>query len=65
MSLSITRLATHWDADEAYTVMVFLDELREQLWQSHGDAVTAMLRDATSHHDDRQLELPFESTPPF
>lgn len=65
MSLSITRLATHWDAGEAYTVLAFLDQLREELWQTHGDAVTAMLRKATSHHDDHQLELPFEPTSPF
>jgi hypothetical protein len=31
MSLSITHLPTHWEAGEAYTVIAFLDLLRDQL----------------------------------
>ena len=59
MSLSITRLPTHWDADEAYTVIAFLDLLRDQLWETYGDDITTMLRDVT-HHDERQIELAFD-----
>ena len=58
MSLSITRLPTHWNADEAYTVIAFLDLLRDQLMESYGDEITAMLREAaTTHTDDRQIEI--------
>jgi hypothetical protein len=59
MSLSITRLPTHWNADEAYTVIAFLDLLRDQLWETYGDEITTMLRDAT-HQDKRQIELEFD-----
>jgi hypothetical protein len=61
MSLSVTRLTTHWSAAEAYTVIVFLDELRDQLWETYGDQITEMLQaDIESNHDDRQTELPFD-----
>ena len=61
MSLSITHLPTHWDADEAYTVIAFLDLLRDQLWETYGDDITAMLRDAVNtNRDDRQIELAFD-----
>ena len=60
MSLSFTHLPTHWDAGEAYTVIAFLDLLRDQLWETYGDEITAMLRDADDRHrDDSQIELAF------
>ena len=61
MSLSFTHLPTHWNADEAYTVIAFLDLLRDQLWETYGDDITAMLQDAASaNRDDRQITLAFD-----
>ena len=61
MSLSFTHLPTHWDTGEAYTVIAFLDLLRDQLWETYGDDITAMLRDAGGgDHTDRQIELAFD-----
>jgi hypothetical protein len=61
MSLSFTHLPTHWDTGEAYTVIAFLDLLRDHLWETYGDDITAMLRDAgDGGHDDRQIELAFD-----
>ncbi len=48
MSMKITPLHTHWSAEEAYTVIEFLEVLREQLWETHGDAVVDMLREASA-----------------
>ena len=61
MSLSITRLPTHWDTAEAYTVIAFLDLLRDQLWETYGDDITAMLQ-AADHGsvDEQQTELAFD-----
>ena len=61
MSLSITRLPTHWDAAEAYTVIAFLDLLREQLWETYGDEITQMLQ-AADHGsvNEQQIELGFD-----
>lgn len=62
MSLSITRLSTHWDAAEAYTVIAFLDLLRDQLWETYGEAITELLRaaDTAPESDPQQIELDFD-----
>lgn len=66
MSLSITHLPTHWDAGEAYTVIAFLDLLRDQLWETYGDDITAMLQDAsTAQPKEQQIALDFEDDPDF
>ena len=55
MSMKITRVHTHWTAEEAHTVIEFLDVLRDQLWHSYGDSVVDMLRQASVNkpcHDD-------------
>ena len=57
MSLSITHLPTHWDTAEAYTVIAFLDVLRDQLWETYGEDITAMLQDASNAADEHQIEL--------
>lgn len=61
MSLSITRLSTHWDADEAYIVIAFLDELRDQLWETYGEQITEMLQQADTNPQqaDQQVEINF------
>jgi hypothetical protein len=61
MSLSITRLPTHWDAAEAYTVIAFIDLLRDQLWETYGDEITAMMQAADqSTGDECQIALAFD-----
>ena len=66
MSLSFTHLPTHWDAGEAYTVIAFLDLLRDQLWETYGEDITAMLKDAsTPEPNARQTTLNFDDEPPF
>lgn len=60
MSLSITHLPTHWDTAEAYTVIAFLDVLRDQLWETYGEDITAMLQDASDVAYERQIELAFD-----
>ena len=55
MSMKITRLHTYWTAEEAHTVIEFLDILRDQLWEIYGDTVVDMLRDASENnarHED-------------
>ena len=60
MSLSITRLPTHWNADEAYTVIAFLDLLRDQLWETYGDEITEMLKQVNTNSDERQITMAFD-----
>jgi uncharacterized protein YktA (UPF0223 family) len=61
MSMSITRLTTHWSAEEAYTVIAFLDALRDQLWETYGEQINEMFQAETERYtDDRQIEMPFD-----
>jgi len=58
MSLSFSHLPTHWNADEADTVIAFLDQLRDALWATYGDEIIAMRQAAdAAYRDDRQIAL--------
>ncbi len=62
MSMKITPLQTYWTAEEAHTVIEFLEVLRDQLWETYGDAVIDMLRETsenTAPHED-QIEFEFD-----
>ncbi len=60
MSLKITRLHTHWSAEEAHTVIGFLEVLREQLWEIYGDTVVDMLREASADNAWQEAQITFE-----
>lgn len=62
MSMKVTRLYTYWTAEEAYTVIEFMDVLREQLYETYGDAITDMLRDASANpaRHKEQIEFAFD-----
>ena len=67
MTMNVTRLSTYWNLSEAATVIDFLDTLRDALWETYGEQITQMHREA---HDDRiqetnQCEFPFDDDPPF
>ncbi|XVJ69167.1 MAG: hypothetical protein HEQ39_13725 [Rhizobacter sp.] len=66
MNMRVHRLVTHLQAEEAYTVVEFLDQLRAVLMQSYGQEITQMLKQAqarVSHDEDddwlNQHEEPF------
>jgi hypothetical protein len=61
MTMKVTRLYTHWDADQAHTVITFIDELRDQLCEIYGDQIVEMRRAAASDNivDEQQTELDF------
>lgn len=62
MTMKTTRLTTYWTADEADTVVAFLDELRDSLWESYGEKITEMRRNAVTRteRDTHQAELLFD-----
>ncbi|GMQ87486.1 MAG: hypothetical protein BMS9Abin08_0690 [Gammaproteobacteria bacterium] len=67
MTMNSTRLTTYWTIDDAATVIDFLDLLRDALWETYGDQITQMYREA---YDDRfqdpnQCELEFDDDIPF
>jgi len=67
MTMNTTRLITYWSTDEAATLIDFLDILREALWETYGEQITRMHREA---YDDRipdanQCEFEFNDDIPF
>lgn len=54
MNMRVHRLVTHLQAEEAYTLIEFLDQIRAVLMQTYGDEITRMLQQtqAQASHDD-------------
>ncbi len=48
MSMRVHKLTTYLQAEEACTLIEFLDQLREVLMHAYGDDITAMLCQASS-----------------
>ncbi len=45
MTMKVTRLTTYWTADQADTVIDFLDTLRDELWETYGEQIVNMHRE--------------------
>jgi len=39
MNMKITQLTTHWTPAQACEMLALLDELRDQLWETHGQTI--------------------------
>ncbi len=50
MTMKLTQLTTYWDADDAHTVITFLDELRDILWATYGEDIIDMLQAASNNN---------------
>jgi len=62
MTMKITRLTTYWTADEADTIVAFLDELRDTLWETYAEQIIEMRRNAImrTETNTNQGELAFD-----
>jgi hypothetical protein len=47
MSMRTHRLTTYLRPEQAFTLIEFLDQVREVLMQAYGDEIVAMLQQAT------------------
>ncbi len=67
MTMKVTRLTTYWTIDEAATAIEFLDILRDALWETYGEQITTMHREAYDNRfqDINQCELGFDDDIPF
>lgn len=54
MSMRVQTIVTHLRAEDAYTLVEFLDQLRAMLMHTYGDEIKVMLQEASQ----RELELP-------
>lgn len=60
MTMRFTQMVTFWNAGDAYTVIQFLDELRELLWNTYGEQIIEMMQEASAeqcHQDDEQRDF--------
>jgi len=67
MTMNVTRLTTYWTIDEAATAIDFLEILRDALWETYGEQITEMHREAYDNRfqDINQCELGFDDDLPF
>ncbi len=50
MIMRVNKIITHLRPEDAYTVVEFLDQLREVLMQTYGDDIATMLQEAMQHN---------------
>ena len=50
MSMRIHKLTTYLQPEDAYTIIEFLDQLRDMLMQTYGDEIRVMLQEASRHN---------------
>jgi len=67
MTMNVTRLTTYWTIDEAAAAIEFLDSLRDALWETYGEQITELHREAYDNRfqDINQCELGFDDDIPF
>lgn len=47
MSMRVNTIVMHCRPEDAYTLIEFLDQLRDMLMESYGDEMRAMLQEAS------------------
>jgi hypothetical protein len=55
MNMKITRLPTWWTAEEADTVITFLDDLRDSLLDQYGEQIIEMRIAADNGSNDEEF----------
>ena len=65
MTMKLSYLSTYFDADEAFTVIAFLDHLRELLCIAYGEQIAASQREYQQCAARGQLDLDFGDWEPF
>ena len=56
MSMRVNTIITHLRAEDAHTLIEFLDQVRDALMQAYGDDVKAMLQEASQREAQQELQ---------
>ncbi|MBL4868091.1 MAG: hypothetical protein JKY67_17135 [Pseudomonadales bacterium] len=56
MTMRLTQLKTHWNADEAETIIDFLDDLRDVIVTSYAQEIKEEKQKRTDGQDDYNRE---------
>lgn len=62
MSMRVIKMVTRLRAEDAHTLIEFLDDVRDTLMQTYGAEIRAMLQEATTTRESRGAE---EDEEPF
>lgn len=54
MKMKTLRLTTHWTADQADTAIELIDLLRDAIWETYGDQITAMHLTNECHKQEQE-----------
>jgi hypothetical protein len=54
MTMRVNTIVTHLRPEDAYTLIEFLDQLRDMLIQTYGDEVKTMLQEASQPNPRRR-----------
>ena len=65
MSMRTHRLTTYLQAEEACSLIEFLDQVRDMLLQAYGDDITAMLQQASAQQQQLEPRDLFDDEEPF
>jgi hypothetical protein len=68
MTMRFSQLITHWEPDTAYEIIQFLDQLRDALCDTYGEAIAQRQREYAQQYDqdnEEQLEMEFDDQIPF
>jgi hypothetical protein len=65
MTMMLTKLTTYWTPAQACEMLMLLDELRDQLWETHGDRIIEYRLNECSNvmPDGKQQPLDLEDEP--
>jgi hypothetical protein len=50
MSMRIHKFATYLRPEDAYSIVEFLDQVRDMLMQTYGNEIRTMLQEASRHN---------------
>ena len=68
MTMRFSQLITHWEPDTAYEIIQFLDQLRDALCDTYGEAIARSQRkylQELKQEREAQYELEFDDRIPF
>tara|TARA_B100001964_G_C13666456_1_gene351342 strand:- start:262 stop:471 length:210 start_codon:yes stop_codon:yes gene_type:complete len=51
--MKLSQLITYWDPEDAFTIITFLDELRDVLWAVYGEEIVEHHRVLQQEQNDR------------
>ena len=48
--MKLMQIKSHWTPDEAYSLLTWLDELRDTIWQTYGQDIIDYHQKEMHHH---------------